>query len=115
MKKNPKISKNYLEFRPCRAEGLDYRCEADGKITLLIENKGFFNRVAQTVFKKPKVSQVHLDEMGSFLWPLLDGERDLLALGELVDAKFGESAHPLYERLAKYCQILESYHFITLK
>ena len=29
-----------------------------------------------------------------------------------LEEKFGEKANPLYERLAKYFQILESYHFI---
>jgi hypothetical protein len=50
--------------------------------------------------------------MGSFIWPLLDGETDIIALGEKVKEHFGEKAEPLYERLAKYIQILESYNFI---
>ena len=50
--------------------------------------------------------------MGSFVWPLLDGEKDIIALGKLVKEHFGDKAEPLYERLAKYFQILESYTFI---
>ena len=29
-----------------------------------------------------------------------------------MEAEFGEEAHPLYERLARYFQILDSYRFI---
>ena len=35
-------------------------------------------------------------------------------LGKEVVAHFGEEAAPLYERLAKFFQVLESYHFIKL-
>ena len=51
--------------------------------------------------------------MGSFIWPLLDGDKTIIQLGEYVKKEFGENANPLYERLAKYFQILDSYHFIT--
>ena len=53
--------------------------------------------------------------MGSFVWPLIDGEKDIVALGKLVEEHFGEKANPLYERLAKYFQILDSYGFIEWK
>jgi len=56
-----------------------------------------------------------VEKTGSFLWPLLDGEKDILTLGDLVDEKFGDEAKPLYERLCKYFQILDSYGFITWK
>lgn len=87
--------------------------DEEGLVTLEIENTGFFNRIAQKFFKKPKISYVHLDETGSFVWPIVDGEKDLIKIGECVKEHFGEKAEPLYERLAKYFQILESYHFIS--
>ncbi len=114
-KKQNVISKNYLEKIPVRKEGLEWATDEEGKVTLYIKNEGLMNRVAQKLFKKPKVSQVHLDEIGNFVWPILDGEKDIIALGELVKAEFGEKAEPLYERLAKYFQILESYKFIEWK
>lgn len=113
MSKKTVISQNYLERKPARNTQIGWETDKSGMVTLLIENKGLFNRIAQKLFKKPKISYVHLDETGSFVWPLIDGEKDLVALGELVDAHFGEMAHPLYERLAKYFQILDSYGFIT--
>ena len=76
---------------------------------------GLANKLAQTILKKPKVSFIHLDEMGSFIWPLLDGKKDVTALGEDVKAHFGEKAEPLYERLAKYIHMLDDYGFIEFK
>lgn len=95
--------------------GLDWTRDDKGIVTLNIENKGFFNKMAQKFFKKPPVSYVHLDELGSFVWPLMDGEKDIIALGKAVDEHFGEKAHPLYERLAKFFQILDSYGFVEWK
>ncbi len=106
---------NYLDRKPLRSVAINWQTDENGTITLLIENKGVFNRIAQKLFKRPKISYVHLDEMGSFVWPLIDGERDLTAIGVLVEEHFGEKAHPLYERLAKYFEILYSYHFIEWK
>lgn len=109
------ISKNYLEKIPMRPAHIEWNTDEKGIVTLDIENTGFMNRVAQKLFRKPKVSHIHLDEMGSFVWPLLDGEKDIVALGRAVEAQFGEKANPLYERLAKYFQILDSYQFIEWK
>ena len=102
----------FLDNKPIRNENIGWSADDNGIVTLEIENKGVFNRIAQKLFKKPKISYVHLDEMGSFVWPVIDGEKDITELGKLVDEHFGEKAHPLYERLAKYFQILHSYGFI---
>ncbi len=112
MKKTKVIPENYLEKIPFRNPMICWSQGDDGLVSLEIHNTGFFNRIAQKLLKKPKVSYVHLDEMGSFLWPLLDGEENLIELGKKVDEHFGEKAHPLYERLSKYIQILESYGFV---
>ncbi len=105
-------TENYLERRPCRAKGLEWSANEAGIVTLAIENKGIMNRIAQIIFKKPKISYIHLDELGSFLWQRIDGTKTLIDLGKEVEEKFGKKAHPLYERLAKYVQILESYQFV---
>ena len=112
MRKN-KISANYLEKIPSRKDSIGWSADENGIVTLEIQNKGFFNRLFQVLLKKPKISYIHLDEMGSFVWPVIDGDKTITEIAQLVDAHFGEKAHPLYERLAKYFQILESYGFIT--
>lgn len=114
-KKQPEMSRNYLEYIPKRSELLTWKTDAKGIVTLDIENTGAFNRIAQKLFGKPRFTHIHLDKVGSFVWPLIDGQKNILELGKEVDKQFGEEAAPLYERLAKYFQILESYHFIELK
>ena len=114
MKKQNK-GENYLERIPVRSEKLAYKLDDKEIVTLEKENTGIVNRIFQKLFKKPKVSYIHLDEFGSFVWRITDGESDIIAIGEKVQEHFGEKAHPLYERLAKYYQILSSYGFVTFK
>ncbi len=116
MKTNKKkVSENYLLRVPMPAAKLRWKPEEDGKIMLMIENKGAMNRLAQKLFHKPEISYIHLDDLGSFVWTWIDGKKNIIELGELVKEEFGEAAEPVYPRLAKYFQILDSYHFITWK
>lgn len=110
-----KKSENYLDKVPMRNDKYKWSFDDNGVVVLEVENKGVFNRIAQKLLKKPPVTFVHLDKMGTFLWPILDGEADITALGEKVRAEFGDEANPLYERLVKYFEILQSYGFIVWK
>lgn len=49
---------------------------------------------------------------GGFIWPLIDGEKSIYDIAQLVKEQFGEKADPLYPRVVKYFQILESYDFV---
>ena len=113
-KKAEKKSANYLDFIPKIKEGL--RWEKNQKdVTIYIENKGVMNRIAQKVLNKPKVSQIHLDEMGTFIFPLIDGTKSVYDIAQLVKEEFGEKAEPLYNRIVQYMRTLESYEFISMK
>ena len=112
--KNKKQKPNYLEMIPVRNPEINWTTDKAGIITLEIENKGVANRIAQKLLKKPRITYIHLDENGSFVWPLIDGKRTVMDIAQLVDAHFGEKAKPLYERLVKFFQILESYNFAKL-
>ena len=114
MKKNIK-NENYLERKPICKNGLNWSKDESGNVTLEMENKGVANRIMQKLIKKPKTSYIHLDEMGSFIWPLMDGEKDILEIGKFVEEHFGEKANPRYERLSQYFKTLEKYNFIEYK
>ena len=105
-------AENLLERKPKRQEGLEYTQADDGIVTLNRKNEGFMNKLAQKLFRKPPVSYIHLDEHGSFIWNLLDGEKTVEEIGVPLKEKFGDAAEPLYPRLTKYLSILHSYGFI---
>lgn len=106
---------NYLDVIPVCNPDIKWSEDGEGIITLEIENKGIFNRIAQKLFKKPPVSYVHLDRFGSFVWKRIDGKKDVYKIAAEVENEFGEEANPLYERIVKYFNILESYGFVVKK
>ena len=103
---------NYLDLIPVRTEERQWFTDRRDRIVLKVENTGLFNKIAQKVFNKPQFTKVHLDQQGTFIWPLIDGERTVADIAALVKDEFGEAAEPLYPRIVKYFQIVESYHFI---
>ncbi len=107
-----KKAENYFERIPFRKERFRWTCDEVGLVTIEIDNKGFFNRLLQKIAKKPPVSYVHLDENGSFVWQCIDGKRDIVEIGKLVEEHFGEKANPVYERLLKFIAMLEASGFI---
>lgn len=114
MKRKKSESANFLDMIPARVGKYDWNTEESGTVTIYVENTGMFNRAAQKLLKKPEVSQVHLEKMGSFIWPLIDGKKTVYAIGQLVKEEFGEEAEPLYPRLTKYLQMLIHCGFVEM-
>ncbi|MBS6397168.1 MAG: PqqD family protein [Clostridiales bacterium] len=108
-----KKSQNYLEFIPKRNPEFQWRIREDGAAEIAMPNTGFFNRLAQIIWKRPRISYIALDEFGSFIWQQIDGERTVLDISVLVKEEFGEKAEPLLERLSVFIKTLENHRFIV--
>ena len=115
MRKKNQQNENYLERIPCHPSFFKWDADESGLVTFYIENKGFFKWVTQILLKKPRVSQIHLDKTGSFIWQTIDGEKNLVKIGEELEEKFGDEAKPVYERLTKFFCMLDGYKFIEWK
>ncbi len=107
-----KKQENYLDKIPVKNEKIGWSKNEEGLVSLEIENRGVFNKIAQKLFKKPRVSYVHLDDNGSFVWEIIDGKMSVYEIGQKVEEHFGEKAQPLYERLVKFFYILQSSGFV---
>ena len=64
-----KTSPNLLEYIPVKSPLFKFEEGEDGLVTIFVENKGVFNFIAQKLLGKPRVSQVHLEKFGSYIWP----------------------------------------------
>lgn len=109
-----KDSKNYLDFIPVKNPEIEYETDEDGMITVLIEWKGFYHKIAQHLFHRPRVSDIKLDNLGSFVWQAIDNEKDVHQLSKDLDAKFPGMEKSL-SRLIKYLEILHDNHLIYWK
>ena len=108
-----KKQNNYLDKIPCHNPKYKWDQNDKDEVTIYIENTGPFNFAAQKLLKKPRISQVHLDGVGNYVWPLIDGKRSVYEIGIILKERLGEKAEPLYPRLVKFMQILEANGFIT--
>lgn len=105
----------YAAQIPQRVDTIAHSVNKDGIVTLKKENRGFFNRLAQKLFGRPRYSYIHLDEHGSFVWLAIDGEKSIGDIAQKLHERFGEAAEPLHERLSKYICILEDCGFVYRK
>ena len=57
MSKKKKISnQNYMDFIVVKNPEIEYETNDKGQVTVMIEWRGFYHRIAQRFFKRPKVS-----------------------------------------------------------
>lgn len=101
-----------MDYIPIYNPQYKWDADSEGIVTVHVVNKGFYNRIAQKLFNKPRVSHIALDEYGSFVWYQMDGTRDVFEIAKLVKEKYGDRAEPVVGRLVRYIQILYHNKFI---
>ncbi|MBQ0037941.1 MAG: PqqD family protein [Clostridiales bacterium] len=107
-----KKAENYLEYVPAINGKNTWDADEDKTVTIHMVHTGFYNKIAQRFFHRPCVSHIKLDQYGSFIWQLIDGERTVGEIANRFKAHFGEKAEPLYDRLVQYMKILRNNDFI---
>lgn len=108
---------NYLDYVPRKNELNSYFVNEKGKGVVKVANVGFYNRLTQLIFKKPKYSNIELEEYGTFIWKYIDGERSIYDIALKVREEFGEASEPVYERICQYFRIMADNRlvFLTIK
>ena len=115
MAKANKCEDNLALKTPVRSESITWDADESGIVTIHVENKGMVKRLTQILLKKPRVSHIHLDEIGSYVWLKIDGVSTVSDIALPFEEHFGERVHPTYERLGQYFSILVSYGFVVWK
>ena len=109
-----KNSKNYMDYVPVKSPGIEYETADNGRVTVFIEWKGFYHKIAQRFFHRPRVSDVKMDELGSFVWLAIDDSSDVHQLSKKLEAEYPDMEKPL-SRLIKFLEILHDNHMIHWK
>lgn len=114
LKERRKILKkaNYLELHPVRK--VNFEKDEDGKVRLLIPR--FKNKLAKMLFKnKSEFIKIVLDEIGSEAWLNSSGNKNVEAIAQILETKFGENVKPADERLTRFYTALYNQKFISFK
>jgi len=88
----------------------------DGKIDLLTPK--IKSEKIRRFFKKqeePDYYKVHLDDIGSSVWKLIDGQKNVEAIAREIHSKFGTKIEPVYERLGEFIRQLHQKKFISFE
>lgn len=96
------IFKAFLQKIPEINLLLKWTTGSDELVTVYKENIGLYNKIAQLLFKKPRVTYIHLDKKGSFLWRQINGISTAGDIIKIMNEQFGDD----YLTVNKYFQIL---------
>lgn len=110
-----KKEKNYLDYIPVRNREYEWHIIEDNIVEIHVVNKGIFNKLAQILLKKPKVSKIKLDQYGSSVWKAIDDSSDIRKIADKVRDIFEDDENIFYERLVRFFHILKENKFITYK
>jgi len=103
---------NLLDLVPIPIIG--HEVDDKGIVTLLAPR--FKSRILRRCLlprlKRP-FFRIELDDIGSSLWLLCDGERNVKEIARIMRERFDERIEPCYERMGLFFQQLEGARFLT--
>ncbi|AIF49695.1 PqqD family protein [Pelosinus sp. UFO1] len=96
------------------SDGLEYEVSTDNIVTIFEKQdhkiQNFFRKLK---FRIPEYKKISLDEYGSYIFLLIDGMKTVKEIGENLETKYGDKAHPLYERLLLFLNHIDvNCHYI---
>lgn len=112
-KKDKKKGDNFLVYVPLKKhEEFEVK---KGSVRLIFHHNKLAERFVRWLFKKPKVSDVELDKLGSRVWLLIDGKSSVYDIGQSLLQEFGKNCDPVYERLIMYLRFLNKKGWISFE
>ncbi len=105
--------RNLLYYVP-EKKHMDFKTK-EGKVLLIFKHKGPVERVLQWLFRKPLITDIELDSIGSRAWFCMDGHNTLYDIGRILEEEFGDQCRPVYKRLAVFIRYMAAQGWITLK
>lgn len=114
MAKKKKISQNYMDAILIPTPSQKWSVREDGIVVIEMENKGFYHRIAQKFFKRPRVSYIALDEYGTAVWNTLDGTNSVYEVVNHMIELFPEEEERMLDRVITFLHTLQVNHFITI-
>ncbi|MFQ5655361.1 MAG: PqqD family protein [Planctomycetota bacterium] len=100
------VEENLLELIPERAVVAEGRVDSRVRLSFP-RSRGPVSGLLRRLLGRSREFHLKLDSLSSSAWELIDGRRDVQAIGEEISRRFGDEAEPLYPRLAEFLAILD--------
>lgn len=104
---------NFLLYVPSKKhETFEIR---EDKVYLIFNHNKVVERFVRWLVKKPTISDMALDELGSAVWLFIDGKSTVFDIGKKLEDKFGDKCMPVNERLIMYIRYLNRRGWISFE
>jgi hypothetical protein len=84
-----------------------------GRVWLIFNHDKAVEKFMRWLVKKPTISDVELDAIGSSVWKYIDGEATVYDIGQKLSYEFGDKMEPVYDRLIMYLRHLNKKGWIS--
>lgn len=111
MGKNQKKEDNFLLYIP-KKKHRQWE-EKNGKVYLIFQHNKAAEKFLRWLVKKPYVSDLELDDLGSCTWKLIDGKRSVYDIGQCLLNQYGSDCEPVNERLIMFLRYLSKKGWIS--
>ncbi|MBB5224752.1 PqqD family protein [Treponema ruminis] len=111
--KTKKLPANYMDIVFVRSGDSPWRLREDGLVEVDMENRGFFNAVAQKFFKRPRISHIALDKYGTKVWLALDGQSTVNDVLQKMKEAFPDESEKMLNRVVHFLNTLEIHKFVV--
>ena len=112
-KKKTKKEDNFLLYIPKKKhETFEVN---KGIVKLVFYHDKFAEKALRWLVKKPYISDMELDQLGSRVWLLIDGKKSVYDIGQDILNEFGSSCEPVYDRLIMYLRYLNKKGWISFE
>jgi hypothetical protein len=108
---------NYLDLTPVRI--FEHELREENKVNILLPR--FRNEIARRMLKPPKKSNyipIKLDEVGSAIWLMIDGQIRVIEICEKMKALFPDKMQPPEEtekRVTQFLSLLYQQRYISFR
>lgn len=108
LRKKPVLTREQaLRARPVRNSMLEWRTSDDGETCLLIpRRKDFVGRVLGRMLRAPEHKEIVLDEVGSDIWDLCDGQHSVEAIVSAAAKKYKITRRECETSVGMYLKVL---------
>ena len=109
-----KIPANYMDQIPIRDDKHPWRITGDGMAEVDMEHNGFYDRIAQKLFKKPPVSHIALDKYGTVVWKNINGQNTVADIVRIMEEAFPDETDRMLDRVVTFTITLQRNGFIAM-
>ncbi len=103
-----------MEMIAIHTPDLHWHVTENGMVEIRMVHRGFYDRIAQRMFRRPCESLIMLDCYGSKLWLAVDGEHTISDIVQYMIYSFPAEEDGMLNRVVSFMQTLQRQHFVKL-